>query len=74
MDVVRAPTTGVRAVSYAGRRVLNRTQEQIVDVPLPPIIEAALEVVRDTPLERVLNRTPEPIEDVPVPRITGGRR
>ena len=47
----------------------NRTQEQLVDVPVPRITEAAVEVVRDIPLERVLNRTPEQIVDVPLPPI-----
>ena len=35
--------------------VQNRTPEQIVDVPVPRIMEAAVEVVRDIPLERVQN-------------------
>ena len=45
--------------------MLNRTQEQIPDFPLPRITEAVVEVVPPTPQERVQ----EQIKDFPVPRI-----
>ena len=38
-------------------------------VPMPPIMEAAVEVVREKPLERVQNRTQQPIVDSPVPQF-----
>ena len=47
----------------------NRTLEQIVDEPVPPVMEAAVEVMRATPQECVLNRTPEQLVDEPVPQI-----
>ena len=46
----------------------NRTLEQIVDVPLPPIMEVPVDVMRSTPQERVQNRILEQIV-VMVPRI-----
>ena len=46
--------------------VLNRTQEQIVDAPLPPLMEAVVEV---TPQECVLHSTQEQIMGVPVPQL-----
>ena len=49
-------------------RVLNRTQEQIVGVPVPRIMEAPVDVVLSTPLERVQHRTQELIADFPVPQ------
>ena len=48
-------------------RVLDRTQ-QIVGVPVLPIMEAAVEVVREKTLEPVQNRT-QPIVDSPVPQF-----
>ena len=45
-------------------RVQKRTPEQIVDVPVPQIMEDTLPFV---PQERVQNRTLEQIVDVPVP-------
>ena len=60
----RTRPTGTRA-----ERVQNRTPEQIVDVPVPQLMEAIVEVLPSSPQERVQNRTPEQIVDVPVPRI-----
>ena len=45
-------------------RVPNCTPEQIVDVPVPQIMEESLPAL---PQERVQNRTLEQIVDVPVP-------
>ena len=45
----------------------NRTLEQIVDVPVPPVLEAVVEV--SAPQECVQNRTLEPVVDVPVPQF-----
>merc|ERR1719383_1183748 len=55
------------ASSTPQERVQNHMREQIVDVPVPRIMEATVEVL---PQERVLHRTPEPVVDVPVPQIT----
>ena len=41
--------------------------EQIVGELVPPVMEAALEVVRATPQECVLIRTPEQLVEGPVP-------
>ena len=46
----------------------NRTLEQIVDFPVPQLMEAIVEVVPSPPQERVQNCTSEQIVDVPVPR------
>ena len=51
------------------KRVQNRTLEQIVDEPVPPVMEAAVEVMRPTPQECVVNRTPEQLVDEQVPQI-----
>ena len=45
----------------------NRTPKQIVDVPVPPVLEAIVEV--DAPQESVQKRTPEQLVDEPVPQI-----
>ena len=50
-------------------RVQHRTPDLLVDVPVPRILEAAVEGVRATPNECVVNRTPEQLVDEPVPRI-----
>ena len=55
---------------FSQELVQNRTLEQIVDEPAPPVMEAALEVMRATPQECVLFRPPEQLVDVPVPQIT----
>ena len=49
-------------------RVQNRTLKQILELSVPRIVEAIVEVVPSPPQERVQNRTPEQIVDVPVPR------
>ena len=48
-------------------RVQNCTPEQIVDIPVPRTIEAAVEVY--DPQECVQNHTPEQIVGEPVPQI-----
>ena len=48
-------------------RILDRTRDQYVDVPVPQFKEDGLHLV---PQERVLKCTPEQLVDVPVPRIT----
>ena len=55
--------------SKTQERVLNRTQEQISDFPLPQITEAVVEVVPPTPQERVQNRPRKLFVDVPVLHI-----
>ena len=50
-------------------RVQGRTQEQIMDLPVPQIMEAVAGVVRATPLERVQNRPRKLFVDVPVPHF-----
>ena len=47
----------------------SRTLEQIVDESVPPVMEAAVEVMRPTPQEYVVNRTPEQLVDEPVNEI-----
>ena len=44
-------------------------RSRFLDVPVPRIIEAAVEVMHVTPRECVQNRTPDLIVDMPVPRI-----
>ena len=44
----------------------NRTPEQIVDVPVPQLMEDSLLSV---PQERVQERTPVQFMDVPVPQL-----
>ena len=53
-------------------RVLGRTQEEIVGVPVLRIVEAAVDVVHAAPQERLLDRSPEQIVYVPVPLIHRG--
>ena len=49
--------------------VQNHPLEQIVGELVPPVMEAAVEVVRATPQECVVNCTPEQLVDEPVPQI-----
>ena len=44
----------------------NLVGEEIVGVPVPPVMEDGLHLV---PQERVLKCTPEQLVDVPVPQI-----
>ena len=48
-------------------RVQNRTPVPIVDVPVPQLIEAPVDVLLSTPQKSVLNHTQEQIVGVPLP-------
>jgi len=50
-------------------RVQQRTVEQVVDVPVPQVVEEVIEVAKVIPQERVQQRTVEQVVDVPVPQI-----
>ena len=50
-------------------RVLNRTPEQIVGVPVPQTTEAPVDVVPSPPQEREQNRVAEQIVGIPVPQL-----
>ena len=50
-------------------RIQQRIVEQIVDVPVPQVVEEILEVIKVIPQERVSERIVEQIVDVPVPQV-----
>ena len=49
--------------------MLHRQVEQIVDVPVPQVVEEVVQVDRIVPQERVQQRTVEQIVEVPVPQM-----
>ena len=61
--------SAVGCIEPGQERVQNRMPEQIVDVPVPLLMETIVEVVPSSPQERVRNRKPEQIVDVPVPLL-----
>ena len=59
-------TVGVLVPHITEAIAADRFPEQIMDLPVPQLMEAVVEV---TPQERVQNRTQEQIADTPVPQI-----
>ena len=54
---------------FPAERILERTVEQLVDMPVPQIQEQIMEVANTIPRERISERIVEHTRDVPVPQI-----
>ena len=63
--------TCAKVVRFGSREhVQQRSDEQIVDLPLPQITEEIVEVVRFGSREHVQQRSDEQIVELPLPQIT----
>ena len=70
VGVRRGADDGIPCASvFGGARAESCVAEQIMEFPVPRIMEAAVEVVPSTPQERVQNRPRKLFVDVPVPHI-----
>ena len=73
MGVIQFLDKGIDVVEvvqiFPLERIQLRIVEQIVDVPVPPVVEEILEVIKVIPQVRVSERIVEQIVDVPVPQV-----
>ena len=53
----------------AQERVRQRTVEQMVEIPVPQVVEEVEQVSKIAPQERVMQHSVEQIVEVPVPQV-----